>query len=79
MKRYKKAIFRGEDSDFEYEMLRRGGRYTGTFLVFEDGPNYLGSVLFSVYGGKVSGKSMKGYWEFRKEWRVPNDWPSRVY
>ena len=73
MKRYSKGIWRGEDTEFEHDKLRRGGRYTGTFLVFDDGPNYLGSVLFSVYGGKVSGKSMKGYWEFRKENLVPTD------
>lgn len=71
MKAYRKGIWRGEDSEFEYEYLLKGGRYTGQFLVFEDGPNYLGSVLFSVYGGKVSGKCMKGYWEFRKEWEIP--------
>lgn len=73
-KRYSKAIYRGEDAEFEsgYE-LRRNGRYTGTYLVFEDLPNALGVVLFSVTSGKVSGKSMKGYWEFRKEWEVPND------
>lgn len=74
MKRYRKAIYRGEDAEFEYDLLRKNGRYTGMFLVFEDGPNYLGSVLFSVYGGKVSGQCMKGYWEFRDEWAVPNDW-----
>lgn len=79
MKRYKKGVWRGEDTEFEYEFLLKNGRYTGTFLVFKDGPNYLGSVLFSVYGGKVSGQCMKGYWEFKDEWLVPNEWPGRAY
>lgn len=79
MKRYRKGIWRGEDSEFEYDYLLRGGRYTGMFLVFEDGPNYLGSVLFSVYGGKISGKCMKGYWDFKDEWLVPNEYPGTKY
>ena len=79
MKRYSKGIWRGDDSEFEYSDLRKGGRYTGTFLVFDDGPNYLGSVLFSVYGGKISGKCMKGYWEFKDEHLIPNDYVGRVY
>lgn len=74
MKRYRKGIWRGENTEFEYEELIKGGRYTGQFLVFEDGPNYLGSVLFSVYGGKVSGQAMKNYWEFKEKDIVPNEW-----
>lgn len=73
MKRYSKGIWRGEDTVFSSQKLKEGGRYTGMFLVFEDGPNYLGSVLFSVYGGKISGKCMRGYWEFKKENLVPNE------
>lgn len=74
MKRYKKAIWRGGDTEFEYDWLRDNGRYTGMFLVFEDQPNGLGAVLFSVHGGKISGQCMKGYWEFRDNWLVPNEW-----
>lgn len=74
MKRYDKAVWRGEDTEFSNQKLKKGGRYTGTFLVFEDGPNYLGSVLFSVYNGKISGQSMRGYWEFKEINRVPNEW-----
>lgn len=79
MKRYKRGVWRGEDTEFNYDTLRKGGRYTGTFLVFEDGPNYLGSVLFSVHRGKISGQCMRGYWEFKDEWLVPNEWPGRAY
>lgn len=74
MKRYSKAIWRGEDTPFDNKELKQGGRYTGDFLVFDDGPNYLGSVLFSVYGGKVTGQSMKYYWEFKDEHLVPTEW-----
>ena len=74
MKRYSKGIWRGEDTTFESAELKNGGRYKGDFLVFEDGPNYLGSILFSVYGGKVSAQSMKYYWEFRDKDRVPTEY-----
>lgn len=73
MKRYSKGTWRGEDTRFERQELKRGGRYTGDFLVFEDGPNYLGSVLFNVYGGKVMAQSMKYYWDFKEKDRVPAD------
>lgn len=73
MKRYSRATWRGEDTAFERKELKRGGRYTGDFLVFEDGPNYMGCVLFSVYGGKVAGQAMKNYWEFKDEYLVPTD------
>lgn len=72
-KRYSKAIYRGEDITFSSGELHRNGRYSGSYLVFEDLPNALGAVLFSVTAGKISGQSMKGHWEFRKEWEVPND------
>lgn len=73
MKRYSKGIWRGEDTQFDEAELKNGGRYTGEFLVFDDGPNYLGSVLFVVYGGRVSAKAMKCYWEFRDKDLVPNE------
>lgn len=73
MKQYSKGIWRGEDTQFDNEELKQGGRYRGTFLVFEDGPNYLGSVLFTVYGGRVTAKCMRGYWEFKEENRVPTE------
>lgn len=71
MKRYSKAVWRGENTAFEHQELKRGGRYRGDFLVFEDGPNYLGSVLFSVYNGRVTAVSMKYYWEFKDKDLVP--------
>lgn len=74
MKRYSKGIWRGEDTQFDGAELKSGGRYKGDFLVFEDGPNYLGSILFSVYGGKVSAQSMKYYWEFKDKDRVPTEY-----
>lgn len=73
MKRYSKAIWRGEDTEFDHQELKKGGRYTGDFLVFEDGPNYMGAVLFTVYGGRVSGQCMKFYWEFKDEHLVPTE------
>lgn len=74
MKRYSKGVWRGETTQFEHTELKRGGRYTGDFLVFEDGPNYLGSVLFSVYGGRIQAQAMKYYWEFKDKDLVPTDY-----
>lgn len=71
MKRYTKGVWRGEDTQFERQELKKGGRYTGEFLVFEDAPNYLGSVLFSVYGGRVSAVCMKCYWDFKEKDAAP--------
>lgn len=73
MKRYSKGVWRGETTQFEHTELKRGGRYTGDFLVFEDGPNYLGSVLFSVYGGRIQAQAMKYYWEFKDKDLTPTD------
>lgn len=73
MKRYSKGTWRGEDTTFERKELKHGGRYTGDFLVFEDGPNYMGSVLFHVYGGQVTAQCMKYYWEFKDKDLVPNE------
>lgn len=73
MKRYSKGVWRGETTQFEHTELKRGGRYTGDFLVFEDGPNYLGSVLFSVYGGRIQAQAMKYYWEFKDKDLIPTD------
>lgn len=73
MKRYSKGIWRGEDTMFEHRELKNGGKYRGEFLVFDDGPNYLGSVLFLVHSGQVSAVSMKYYWEFKDRDLVPNE------
>lgn len=72
-KQYKKGIWRGEDTEFNYDYLRRDGRYTGNFLVFEDSDEGLGAVLFSVSRGKISGQCMKCYWDFSDKYEVPND------
>lgn len=72
-KRYSKGTWRGETTEFDYDCLRNGGRYTGDFLVFEDSREGLGAVLFSVTRGKISGQCMKCYWDFQDRHEVPNE------
>lgn len=74
MKAYSRGKWVGEAEQFSSGELREGGRYTGTFIVLEDGPNYLGSVIFSVKGGKIVGKCAKWYWEFRDTDLVPTEY-----
>lgn len=73
MKVYSRGKWVGDTTQFDGGELREGGKYSGTFLVSEDGPNYLGAIMFSVSGGKISGKCAKWYWEFNDRDLVPSE------
>lgn len=74
MKAYSRGKWVGDTTQFENGELREGGKYIGTFLVSEDGPNYLGTIMFSVKGGKITAQCAKWYWEFKDGDLVPTEY-----
>lgn len=73
MKMYSRGKWVGENTEFEKGELRNGGKYYGIFMVADDGPNYLGSIIFGVKSGKISGQCAKWYWEFSDKDLIPTE------